>query len=141
LYFPNSEKELIASVIASLKKRHKALKHKVKSVTCDKLLEVNDDARREKLEVSLQGYSDNLRAHVWEDGWIWVDFRARAVGSSGGWRWEWSYDGRLLPVHDGRVLVEALERTLGAAAALDGNAMSVFDAIWQPLLARGPKTV
>ncbi len=140
MYFPSSEKELIASVIASLKKRHKALKHKVKVVTCDKVLEARDGAREEKLEVSLQEYSSNLRAHVWEDRWVWVDFRSPGRGTPG-WRWEWTYDGRLLSAHDGRALVEALEQTLDASASVEVVGVSVFSAIWKPLLAQGPKLI
>jgi hypothetical protein len=142
LYFPSSEKELIASVIGSLRKRHKALKHKVKSVTCDKVFEEHEGRREEKLEITLHGAFNDLRAFVWEDGSVWIDFRSRRLGRAGGWRWEWSYDGRLLPVHDGRTFIAALEHTLDAAPfSGDVADVSAFSAIWRPLLAQGPKPV
>lgn len=139
MHFPSSDKELIASVIVSLKKRHKALKHKVKAVACDKVHEVREGGRQEKLEISLQDYSALLRAFIWEDRWVWIDFREPGLGRAGGWRREWTFDGRLLPVHDGRALVEALEQTLAAASMKEG--VSALSDIWKSLVAQGPKAV
>jgi len=138
MYLPSSENEFLASVLASMKKRQKAIKYKTTAMTCDKVIETHDSVRKEKLETSFRWMKRDLRAFVWEDRWVWVDFRS---ASKRGWLWEWTFEGRLLPRHDGRVLVDALEKTLDAAPSDDAGDVSVFGAIWRTLLAQGPKPV
>ncbi len=137
-YLPSSENEFLANVLASMKKRQRAIKYKTKAMTCDKVIETHDDVRKEKLEASFRRTESNLRAFIWEDRWVWIDFRSP---SKRGWRWEWSFEGRLLPAHDGRMLVDALEKTLDAAPRDDESDVSAFGEIWRILLAQGPKPV
>ncbi len=142
MYFPSSENKFLASVLTGLKKRHKALKHKTSAIACDKVIERLGDTSREKLEVSLRSIAAegklHLRAFVWEDRWVWIDCRSP---SKRGWRWEWTHEGRLLPIHDGRKLVDALEGALDLAYSVDADAASELSATWRTLLAQGPKPV
>jgi hypothetical protein len=142
MYLPSSDNAFLSSLIESLRKRHKALKHKTRKIACDKVIEEHDGERIEKLEFAFRsGTHDRdlrLRAFVWEDRWVWIDCR---VPGKMGLQLEWSYDGRLLPSHDGRAFITALEATMSHAYSVDAVSTSGLDLIWSPLLARGPKRV
>ena len=137
---PSSDKPFLHSVLASLKKRSKAIKHSVKSLRCERVIEKDGSSIIEKLEIDVLKYCAlprnlSLRAFVWEDRWIWLDYR---VPSKTGWVWEWTYDGKFLG-HDGRRFVEAFEASFHASRGCDADATAGRSKLWKPLLARGPR--
>ena len=139
--FPKFENEFLNYVAFSLSKRHKSLKHKLHSISCDKVYEVNEDNEKlEKLELHLRdSRSSNgmqCRLFVWPDRWIWIDARK---GAKKGWEWEWTFEGRLLGEFGGRELISAVEKAL--FDSIDEHfkpVMSEVEEIWRPLLAKGP---
>ena len=141
---PEFENEFLADVARSVKKRHKALKHSIRSINCDKVYEADESGEKsEKLELTLRQSSSpkglQLRLFAWPDRWVWVDARQAAKK---GWKWEWTHEGRLLGVFGGRDLISAVEKALFDSIDDDFNPVtSEVAEIWRPLLAKGPVRV
>jgi hypothetical protein len=139
MYFPSSDVEPLKGFLESLRKRHKSLKHQVKQISCDKVLEKSDTQARERLDVELwepRGKKFMIRMMLWEDRFCWVDCRAP---QKLGWAWEWSNEGRLLGEYDGRRLLELLERTLSLCHSMERSKVGEFGEVWRKVLAKGPK--
>jgi len=142
--FPTFENEFLNSVVYSLRKRHKSLKHKLHSITCNKVYEVyEDNTKLEKLELDFREsrtYNGmTCRLFVWPDRWVWVDARK---ATKKGWEWEWTFEGRLLGGYGGRELISAIEEALFEST--DENFKPIMfevKEIWRPLLAKGPISV
>jgi len=139
MYLPTSDNELIKSTLLALKKRHRAINYQVREIRCDKIIERRERKDIEKIEIalSIRGQT-RVTINVWEDRWVLIDGRESAKK---GWAWEWRYDGRLLGSHTGRDLIAALELTMDATFQIRKDRTPELTAIWQPLLARGPKDV
>ena len=142
MYFPNSGNEFIKDVVESLRKRHKALKHRVNAIACERIIERDDHADHEKIEITFRahvaGRRCGLRVFVWDDRWLWVDCR---LAGKRGWLWEWTREGRLRGPASGRAIMESLERTLDLAHTMNAAETARFDDVWIPILARGPRLV
>lgn len=139
VYWPGFDDTFLADLSAALRKRRKALKHRSERLNCERLIEIDDGARLEKMELEIGLWRrDCLRLHACSDRWLWVDGRAPAKK---GWAWEWSYDGRLAGTFTGREVVGAIEKTLDQIGRSKPPAVHELTGIWKKLLARGPEEV
>ena len=139
MYLPTSDKEILKSTLLAFKKRHRAINYRSGAIRCDKIVERHDREDIEKIEIELSMRADTrITLHVWEDRWVLVDSREMAKRR---WVWEWRYDGRLLGMHNGRTLVEALELTMATTFEMSKERTAELTQIWRHLLARGPKDV
>lgn len=142
MYWPKFENTLLENLAFSLRKRHKALKHKVGKLDCERIIELADGQRVEKMELALHplasGHSVCLRVFAWEDRWIWLDARA---ATKRGWAWEWTYEGRLLGEYSGREIVEGIETTLTSILGIESRGTGELTDVWAGLLAQGPKAI
>jgi len=59
----------------------------------------------------------------------------------GGWKFEFSEGGRLLPTVDGRGLVALIEETLSTMFEMEQAEIERIEAIWRPNLAKGPQPI
>ncbi|MFO1187500.1 MAG: hypothetical protein U1E87_08660 [Alphaproteobacteria bacterium] len=140
---PHFESEFLAEVEFALRKRSKALKYKTFGLRCERVLDSTEASRQEKFELTLDGPPATrgawLRLFVWSDRWVWVD--ARELGKTG-WKWECTLEGKLLGRFGGRDLIEAAENSY-THCPFCTSTESVEDvkAIWQSMLATGPKLV
>lgn len=123
----------LVGVLAAVAKRRKAIRHKVRSIAVERVLERTHAQEHEKLEIVSEVGRARLRLFVWDDRWVFVD--ARAPTKRDGWAWEFSYEGRLVG-DDARALICAFEESIDAAHTQSGEAM---ERVWKPLLAAGPR--
>jgi hypothetical protein len=87
------------------------------------------------LHMRVDGRSVLLRLHVWPDHWIWVDARHSVRG---GWRWEFTTEGRFLPAPGPRALCVRIEQMLRAAHLTAARVPDAMRHIWEHTLASGP---
>lgn len=136
---PHSENVAIADLIDGLRRRTRALRRSFHLLECAKVIETDAGPEREKLELRLQRTRSPkgpvFRLHMWEDRWIWVDFREAAPK---GWKWCWTTEGRLSGVKRGSDLIEAIERSAKLIYAAEGAPQQALDELWRPLLLTGP---
>ena len=126
----------LADVGSALAKRRKAIRHKVRNIAVEKLVERSDGYEGEKIEVELTVAGQSFRLHIWEDRWTFIDARRPEKGT--GWAWEFTRQGRLVGGVDARALVELLEQSIEAATLQSSAAL---EGLWAPLLATGPRSV
>lgn len=122
----------------SLRKRQKAIKHRVRSLEMERLSDRSEegDFSGVGVECDLWIPRTTIRLCVWENRWVWCDARQ---GSKQGWRWFYTHEGRIFGDETGRRLVAALEASFSAAHDATHGGKLTFAAIWEPLLAAGPK--
>ena len=126
----------LAEVVSALAKRRKAIRHKVRNIAVEKLVERSNGYEGEKIEVELSVAGQTFRLQIWEDRWAFVD--ARRPDKRAGWAWEFTRQGRLVGAVDARAVVELLERSIEAATLQSSAAL---ESVWTPLLATGPRSV
>jgi len=80
-----------------------------------------------------------LSIHLWENRAI--SLHAGEAIRNGGWKFHFSSAGRFLATQDGQALVRAAEASLTAMAETTDADPERLEAIWQPLIARGPRLV
>jgi hypothetical protein len=86
------------------------------------------------LQLRVDGRSVLIRLHIWPDHWMWIDARHSVRG---GWRWEFSAEGRFLPAPGPRALVAKVEQMLRAAHLPAPQVPDAMHAIWQRSLGAG----
>jgi hypothetical protein len=142
MIFPQPYAPFLIDVVDALRKRSKALKFRVKSLICDRVIERKGDDEVEKIELTITPHQDRaktqIRLHFWEDRWIWIDIRR---SEKIGWQWRWGNDGRLTGEFEGRDIVVAIEKTIDQTNSITAETVSELDEIWRALLARGPKGI
>ena len=131
--------DVLLEVVQSLQKRRKALKYKVDSLACERVVERSDDGDLEKLEVRFKNkngpLSTTLTFHIWEDRWAWIDARA---GGKMGWKWEWSGEGRMSGRDIGKQVLTHLEKSLSVMWDEDADISQALESLWVKILAKGP---
>lgn len=135
--------EFLADVLLSLGRRRKAIRHNVQSIAVEKVLERTDGEEVEKLEIEcipLHPNHTRVRVSVWEDRWVWVDARSM-IGSTKGWNWEFTAQGRATGGVDARRLIQAIEASISAASPVEADNAGALKVVWTPLLAAGPQPV
>lgn len=134
---PTFEDPFLEGMAFGLRKRTKAISHKVRTLGCDKVYDLRDGERRERLELRIEDIDQiEFRMHAWPDRWIWLDARRSAKS---GWLWEWTDAGRL--TGQIQALVPAIEDTLAQLIRMEPAQVSSLTSIWKPLLAKGPVDV
>lgn len=139
--WPNPKNCFLSLVVNGFKRRSKAIKHKTKNLTFDRVTERKEDnSEFEKIEIEATNLGGNsqFRIFIWEDRWIWID--ARCLGKNG-WVWEWTRDGRLIAEDKQRVIVTAFEQSLMVLYEENSQIVFELDAIWKPLLSSKLKIV
>lgn len=140
MYWPKFENPFLMEITECLRKRNKALKHKVREIKCERIIEIEDGQRTEKVELEFRTWGERgktcVRVYAWADRWAWIDARA---ATKQGWAWEWNYEGRLLGEFGGREAVGGIEDTLQQAHNMEPRRMQELTDIWARLLAQGPK--
>ena len=121
-----------------MRRRRRAIRYRVPSLTAEKVVERTSTTDREKLEITCEigARRARLRIFIWEDRWIWVD--ARRPSKVAGWSWQFTREGRVVGGLDGRRLVQVLEASVDAASSSDEDAARALDEVWQSIFAIGP---
>lgn len=132
-FSPPTENQFLVALLAGLRKRRKPIRHKVRSIVVEKLLERTSADEHEKLEISAEVGAARLRLFVCDDRWVFVD--ARRPTKNSGWAWEFTRQGRLVAGEVGP-LIQALEASIEATASESREAM---ERVWKSLLATGPR--
>ena len=126
----------------SLRKRRKAIRHKVTKLECERLIEKNDCGDLEKIEINIIVSKTPgklpLTIHIWEDRWIWIDVRLWNIQT---WEWGWTMQGRFLPILSGKDFINAIEKTIETTFEMTQSEIDEFTLIWRRMLASGPKEV
>jgi hypothetical protein len=122
-------------VLASLKRRSKAIKHRGALVAFDRLKEVDAGTERKsnRMDVKVSYAAVNLRVVTWDDRWVWMDVRR---SSKRGWIWSVTTEGRFVGVNGAPDLVQSIEATLDMAHEQDPR--SRIASLWKAQLAQGP---
>jgi hypothetical protein len=140
MYWPEFENPFLMEISDNLRKRHKALKHKTSEIKCERIVEIEDGQRTEKIELefrpSIDGCKVCVRAFAWSDRWMWIDARS---ATKQGWAWEWNYEGRLLGEYGGREVVGSIEVILSKVYNIEPRRTGELTNVWTRLLAQGPK--
>jgi len=122
----------------SLRKRQKAIKHRLRAFDIERLVDRSDERALHGLGIdcTILAPRTMVRLEAWDNRWVWFDARQ---GSKEGWRWFYTHEGRMFGDDGGRRLVGALEASFGAAQDAVHSGRMTFAAIWEPLLAQGPE--
>jgi len=134
--------DFIDDLLDSVARRRKALKHRLREISVERVADRVEDVERRKLEITLTKlgpYSPVIQIFAWDDRWIWVE--VSQVSKLAEFRWAYSNQGRLVGGLGGRQLVEAAEATIAAGYQLTRDQIGRFDDIWKPILAAGPQPV
>jgi|CXWL01.1.fsa_nt_gi hypothetical protein len=142
LPLPTSDHAWIADLLDGLRRRSRALKYKMHSVECERVIEEADGERTERIDLTLRQSRSRqglvLRAKIWEDRWAWVDARA---GGKSGWTMEWTVEGRAAGGVSGRAFITSIEETFDAISIASAADAAALNKMWQPILLRGPKPI
>ena len=142
LPLPISDHEWITDVLDGLRRRSRALKHKLHSVECERVFEEAGGNRTERIDLTFRQSRSSkgvvLRAKIWQDRWAWVDARS---GGNGGWIFEWTVEGRAAGGVSGQALMRAIEETYDALPISDSADDAALNEKWKVILLRGPKLV
>ncbi|MBV1911782.1 MAG: hypothetical protein KUG78_20990, partial [Kangiellaceae bacterium] len=140
LIFPESKNDFLSEMLMSFKKRSKSLKHKTIEISIERIFEEYDEGRIERIELEIETYSSNnskICLNIYQDRWVSVNCWERTKNE----KWDWFYEGKLLPIVEGQKFVEAVEESLSSFYQMNQDKVEKFSAIWMPLLARGPELV
>lgn len=136
-HWPIFQSDFLNAIIASVRKRSKSIKHKVRKYSIIKVVEKNGGDELEKLEIKfiLPVNNATIRIYLWEDRWIWIDIRE---SSKQGWKFEWSKEGR---IGDNNVIDirQAIESTISLSSSLHAGLSKDFEACWSQIALGGPK--
>lgn len=131
-------------VANAFEERRKSIKRRGASLELVPAKDMGDgrERARERIDVvisfRIDGSRANIRVYIWDDRWIWIDARRSAKS---GWAWQFTSEGRFLPIHDARMLVALTEKTLSAGYLSEGNVATALSELWQRFLASGPRPV
>jgi hypothetical protein len=90
------------------------------------------------IQLRIDGRSVIVRAHVWPDRWVWVDARHSVHG---GWRWQFTMQGRFVNAGGARALVAKVEKMLRTAQRPAGEVADAMHEIWQGSLLSGARRI
>ncbi len=135
---PESTNEFLGRILLSIRKRSKSLKYHSWLLTVERVFEAWEQTRLETLQIDMKPSSEEvwIRVLVWEDRWIDVFVWERTKFA----KWDYQYEGRLLPEYEGRAFVDAIQALASLCSGMAPGAVGQFDAIWGPMLARGPNS-
>ena len=141
-HYPTFDDEFLNAISGALRRRSKSLKYRTSSISIQKVFEQTTEGRYEKLEGEVQTNSTRraptFSFNLWHDRLVWLD--ARRLGQSG-WDWTWTSEGRLVGTVGSREIGSAIEKTIEAIKGEAFDRQQIFEAIWQPYIAKGPGEV
>jgi len=132
-----------ATVWRAFERRHRAL-HLLDAEIDAQLVPDNDsrggDFHRGETTIQLRvdGRSVIVRTHVWPDRWVWIDARHSVHG---GWRWQFTTQGRFVDPGGARALVTHVEKMLRTAQRPADEVPEAMYAIWQGSLTSGHRRI
>ena len=130
----------LADLLDSLRRRSKALKHKNSTPEVERFIDTRDGLTEERIEIRFSNRRrQQLTLTVWEDRSMRVS-ASEAIWQAG-WKFQLCSEGRFNGSGGGREIVDALEASLSAMFGMTGNDATRLDAVWGPLLAKGPQPV
>jgi hypothetical protein len=136
---PESDIEFLSDMLKTLKKRSKSLKYNCWNISIEKVFECFNDGKFEKIEIKIQPSDINaeLKIDIWEDRLVhlvcWEHTKVQ--------KWDWEYDGRLLPTYGSKDILLALEETRFKFFQMSESKKNEFESSWSHLLANGLKSV
>jgi hypothetical protein len=135
--WPIFQSDFLNAIVASVRKRSKSIKHKVRKYSFTKVIEKNGSEEIEKLEIQfiLPVNNATIRIYLWEDRWMWIDIRE---SSKQGWMFDWSKEGRI----GGKNSIDirqAIESTITLSSSLRDGRSRDFEACWSQIALGGPK--
>ena len=80
------------------------------------------------IQLRVDGRSVLVRAHVWPDHWVWIDARHSVRG---GWRWQFTTQGRFVNAGGARALVVNVEKMLRTAQRPASEVPDAMREIWE----------
>jgi hypothetical protein len=83
------------------------------------------------IQLRVDGRSVIVRAHVWPDHGVWIDARHSVHG---GWRWQFTTQGRFVNAGGARALVANIEKMLRTAQRPAAEVPDAMHAIWDGAL-------
>ena len=136
---PESDNDFLSSILKAFKKRSKSLNYNCWNISVEKVIECFQDGRLEKIEIKIQPSDLNayLELDVWEDRFIHLTCWERSKNQ----KWDWEYDGKLLPQYESKFFLNALEATRANFFEMTESRINEFEHSWQHLLARKLKSV
>jgi hypothetical protein len=132
-----------ATVWRAFERRHRALH--LLDADIDSLLVPDTDARgadfhrgETTIQLRIDGRSVIARVHVWPDRWVWIDARHSVRG---GWRWQFTTQGRFVSAGGARALVANVEKMLRTAQRTAAEVPDARRAIWEGSLLSGNRRI
>ena len=127
----------------AFERRHRALR--LLDADIDSLLVPDTDMRggdfhrgETTIQLRVDGRSVIVRVHVWPDRWVWIDARHSVHG---GWRWQFTTQGRFVNVGGARALVSNVEKMLRTAQRPAAEVADAMQAIWDGSLLSGARRI
>lgn len=90
------------------------------------------------IQLRVDGRSVIVRAHAWPDHWVWIDARHSVQG---GWRWQFTTQGRFVNSAGARKLVANIEKMLRTAQRPAAEVPDAMHAIWDGALLSGVRRI
>jgi hypothetical protein len=90
------------------------------------------------IQLRIEGRSVIVRVHAWPDRRVWIDARHSIRG---GWRWQFTTQGRFVNAVGARALVANVEKMLRTAQRPAGEVPDAMRAIWSDLLIGGARRI
>ncbi|MCO7225950.1 hypothetical protein [Pleionea sp. CnH1-48] len=136
---PESDSPFLSGILSSIEKRRKSLRYNSWSMSLERVVEVYEEGKLEKLEFKIQPSSHNawLEASLWEDRFITVNCWERTKQN----KWDWYHEGNLLPLFEPKSVIEAIENTRNGFKLMGDRSEPNFSSIWGSMLASGLKLV
>lgn len=124
----------------ALRRRQKSFKHKGISLIADRVIEEKPEGRVERIDLIMRFRKrQTITITIRQDRTVRI--HACEKITKAGWLFQYSADGRLLGIYDGRDLIAGIEETAAAMFGMSGETVDLLGAIWDKLLARGPQPI
>ena len=108
------------------------------SPVVERFVDTYDGAAEDRVELRFTSRKkQQLSLTVWEDRTIRVT--ASESISKAGWKFTYTDEGRFVGSEGGRAIVSAVEASLAAMFEMTDKDVGRLEAIWGPLLAKGPR--
>lgn len=130
----------LSEVIEAFRKRSRAIKHQGGMLAIERVVEVTDGEKRERLEIECRiRKRQRVCLLVWDDRALWLH-AAESIPKSG-WKFQFTESGRFAGAGDARMLISAFEATMSAVYEMTAADTGRLTAIWAPLIAKRPQPI
>jgi len=130
----------LLGVLGALQARDAALREQSVTPAIHRAIEFRGDTTCARIEILFrQCRNQMLSIHLWEDRSI--SLNAGEAVRSGGWMFQYGSAGRFPGPNEGPELIRAAEASLAAMTEMTEAEPERLEAIWRPLIARGPRLV